>query len=55
MHGDNPTKPIPLPGSNLLLDIREFYEDRTTGQEKPGKKGITLSLEQVCLSNATNR
>lgn len=30
----------------LLINIREFYEDRATGEEKPGNKGIALSLEQ---------
>lgn len=29
-----------------LLDIREFYG--ADGDEKPGKKGIALTLEQVC-------
>jgi hypothetical protein len=29
----------------LLLDIREFYDQG--GEEKPGKKGISLTLEQV--------
>lgn len=28
-----------------LLDIREYYGEE--GQEKPGKKGISLTLEQV--------
>jgi Transcriptional Coactivator p15 (PC4) len=29
-----------------LIDIREFYG--AEGDEKPGKKGISLTLEQVC-------
>lgn len=30
-----------------LLDIREFYG--TPGEEKPGKRGISLTLDQVRL------
>ena len=30
----------------LLVHIRHFYEDRTTGEEKPGKNGIALSVDQ---------
>lgn len=26
-----------------LVDIREFYEDKSTGELKPGKKGISLT------------
>jgi hypothetical protein len=28
------------------VNIREFYADKQTGEEKPGKKGILISLEQ---------
>lgn len=28
---------------------RQFYNDKSTGQAMPGKKGISLSLEQVRL------
>lgn len=29
-----------------LIDIREFYEDKKTGDMKPGKKGITLNQSE---------
>ncbi|KAG8833978.1 hypothetical protein FRC17_009760 [Serendipita sp. 399] len=29
-----------------LLDIREFYEDKASGERRPGKKGIVLSVEE---------
>ncbi|KIM26954.1 hypothetical protein M408DRAFT_175563 [Serendipita vermifera MAFF 305830] len=29
-----------------LIDIREFYEDKGSGEMKPGKKGISLSTEE---------
>lgn len=28
------------------LDIREFYLDKSSGDHKPGKKGITLMLDE---------
>ncbi len=28
------------------IDIREFYEDKDTGEKKPGKRGIMLNVEQ---------
>lgn len=28
-----------------LVDIREFYTDKESGEDKPGKKGILLSRE----------
>jgi hypothetical protein len=28
-----------------LVDIREYYKDKETEEMKPGKKGISLSLE----------
>lgn len=30
----------------VLINIREYYEDKTTGEEKPGSKGIALTTEQ---------
>ncbi|KAJ7680351.1 transcriptional Coactivator p15-domain-containing protein [Mycena polygramma] len=29
-----------------LLDIREFYVDKQSGDSKPGKKGVSLTVEQ---------
>lgn len=29
-----------------LIDIREYYLDKATGEMRPGKKGISLSKEQ---------
>ncbi|TPX49972.1 hypothetical protein SeMB42_g00569 [Synchytrium endobioticum] len=29
----------------ILIDIREYYTDKETEEEKPGKKGIALSVE----------
>ncbi len=31
---------------NVLVNIREFYEDRATGELKPGSKGIALTVAQ---------
>eukprot|EP00981_Chlorochromonas_danica_P000225 scaffold51_cov172-Ochromonas_danica.AAC.13 len=38
----------------VYINIREFYEDKLTGEEKPGSKGIALTIEQwkVLLSQA---
>jgi hypothetical protein len=30
----------------VLIDIRETYTDKTSGEERPGKKGISLRPEQ---------
>ena len=32
--------------SNVLIDIREFYEDKGSGEMRPGSKGIALTKEQ---------
>ncbi|RXK34735.1 hypothetical protein M231_08012 [Tremella mesenterica] len=29
-----------------LIDIREYYKDKGSGEMKPGKKGISLTCEQ---------
>ncbi|VDM24268.1 unnamed protein product [Toxocara canis] len=29
-----------------LIDIREYYQDKGSGEMKPGRKGISLSREQ---------
>jgi hypothetical protein len=31
---------------NVLLDIREFYEDKKSEEMRPGKKGISLTNDQ---------
>ncbi|KAK6910264.1 hypothetical protein L486_00073 [Kwoniella mangroviensis CBS 10435] len=40
----------------VLIDIRETYKDKSTGQIKPGSKGISLTKEQwdVLRSNIEN-
>jgi hypothetical protein len=38
-----------LVAGNTFLDIREFYG--VDGDEKPGKKGISLTIEQVSSEN----
>jgi hypothetical protein len=30
----------------VLIDVREYYSDKTSGESKPGSKGISLTPEQ---------
>lgn len=32
--------------TSILVDIREYYEDKASGLERPGSKGISLTKEQ---------
>ncbi|KAL7421690.1 hypothetical protein Q5752_003459 [Cryptotrichosporon argae] len=29
-----------------LVDLREYYEDKVTGEDRPGSKGLSLTVEQ---------
>lgn len=31
---------------SVYIDIREFYEDKNSGELKPGRKGISLNAQQ---------
>lgn len=44
--GDKRKVTISVFKGKVLVNIREFYEDKATGEEKPGSKGIALSVEQ---------
>jgi hypothetical protein len=37
---------VSLYNGKVLVNIREFYEDKKTGEEKPGNKGIALPADQ---------
>lgn len=45
---------LPCVQSFILVDIREMYTNKTSGEELPGKKGISLRPEQwaTLLKNA---
>ncbi|KAG5518496.1 hypothetical protein PMAC_002892 [Pneumocystis sp. 'macacae'] len=38
-----------------LVDIREYYRDAASGEERPGKKGIALTPEQFAALAAAAR
>ena len=31
---------------NVVINLREYYEDKMTGEVKPGNKGISLTVDQ---------
>jgi hypothetical protein len=46
-----PRRPPPL-SDTLLVDIRELYRDKATGEMRPGAKGISLNVEQFAKLEA---
>ena len=47
LNGRKPEKiSVNIFDGNLKVHIRHFYEVKETGEEKPGKHGITLSVDE---------